>query len=363
MTQKMHPLSELSLKLESWLQSWLGVRPHRLPGAARSGAREPAASAGPTYVDPNPHFEILALGSRSGIIDGNLSAYMIRPLNRNEAVLCDAGTVGNGLKLAQASGALDDIPLPPDPDSPLDLAGRVLTETIRAYCISHAHLDHVAGLVLTSPDDTPKPIYLLPQTRKLIAENLFNNEIWGNMGNMGARPALGKYTYRDMTPGEVQEIPHTSFRLQAWPLSHGNLTSTAFLLDSDGQKLLYLGDTQHDQAGGEHQLLTLWHHVAPTIRARRLHGLMIETTYPNSQPVTQLRAHLTPRLLLASLHQLADICGGERPLEGLNVICTHVKETFARDAHPVETIEKELNEGNDLGVHFLMARQGERYLV
>lgn len=368
--QKTAPfLSDLLLKAEHWLQEALGARPRALREAAHGkngqnkNRKNSAGISRPAYIDSDPHFEILALGSRSGVIDGNLSAYMIRPLDLNEAVLCDAGTLGGGLKLAQANGALDDIPLPLDNNSPLDRAGRVLTETLRAYCISHAHLDHVAGLVLTSPDDTPKPIYALPTTRELISKNLFNNKIWGNQGNRGSKPALGKYTYCDMSPGETQDVPGTSLSLRAWPLSHGNLTSTAFLVRSGEKEILYLGDTEADHPDGEHQLRDLWKHVAPSIRAGRLKAIMIETTYPNSQPRDQLRAHLTPELLMENLHLLAKECGGRHHMRGLKIIVTHVKETFARDARPVETINHELDDANDLGVRFLMARQGQRYLV
>ena len=35
----------------------------------------------------------------------------------------------------------------------------VLKIYIKAYLISHAHLDHVAGLLLNAPDDAPKTIY------------------------------------------------------------------------------------------------------------------------------------------------------------------------------------------------------------
>ena len=40
--------------------------------------------------------------------------------------------------------------------------GHVLKSEIKGYLISHAHLDHVQGLVIASPDDSNKTIYSLP---------------------------------------------------------------------------------------------------------------------------------------------------------------------------------------------------------
>ncbi|QDH13630.1 3',5'-cyclic-nucleotide phosphodiesterase [Formicincola oecophyllae] len=321
-------------------------------------------------ISHQPHFEILPLGSRSGDIDGNLSAYMVRALPLNEAILCDAGTLGGGLKFCEAAGALADIPLPHTPanraesDAPLSVAGRVLTETIRAYCISHAHLDHVAGLVLTSPDDVPKPIYMLPPTQELISAHLFNNQIWGNMGDKGPAPQIGKYHYQAMETGTGLGVPGTGFTLQAWPLAHANLTSTAFELRHSGHSVLYLGDTAPDQPDSPGALHALWEAVAPRIKNGTLSTILIETTYPNTQPADKLRSHLTPQLLLATLHDLAAVCGGRHALRGLTVIITHVKETFAAlPENPQKAIQRELEEGNNMGIRFIMAQQATRYLV
>ena len=43
------------------------------------------------------------------------------------------------------------VTVPADTDQ--SRAGYVLTTRIKGYLISHAHLDHVAGLIIASPDD------------------------------------------------------------------------------------------------------------------------------------------------------------------------------------------------------------------
>src|SRR5213595_3497104 len=85
-----------ALRLPSWM-------PPRLPRAMTS---KPSAAA--------DGFEVIALGSLGGIQDGNLSAWLIHPRDDDRAVTCDAGTLVNGLRVADEKGALDDIMPPPD---------------------------------------------------------------------------------------------------------------------------------------------------------------------------------------------------------------------------------------------------------
>ncbi len=93
-------------------------------------------------------FDVIALGALGGIEDGNLSAWLVHPHDDNRSVTFDAGTLVNGLRVAEEKGDLDSIKLAPD--SRLSRVGYVLTDLIKGYLISHAHLDHVAGLVIAS---------------------------------------------------------------------------------------------------------------------------------------------------------------------------------------------------------------------
>ncbi|MCX5616806.1 3',5'-cyclic-nucleotide phosphodiesterase [Bombella sp. TMW 2.2559] len=314
-----------------------------------------------TFADSHPVFEIVALGVRSGVADGNLSSYLVRPLGTRESVICDAGTLGHGLKKAEARGVLDDIPIMPD--SSLSRAGHVLKQSVRAYLISHAHLDHVAGLVLSSPEDTPKPIHALPQTNAILSENLFNGRVWGVMGDKGPEPRISKYSYRDMEPGQSQTIENSKLDVTAWPLSHASTTSTAFLIQHHGQAILYLGDTQADQPDGPQNLLDLWKAVSPLVQKDKLRTIIMGVTYPDGQPDDALCGQLRPKDLLKSLRDLGHVCGGRHHIRGLRVLISHVKETFHDNGNPVQQIYRELQDGNDIGIHFMMAEQSARYLV
>ncbi|MBB2191043.1 3',5'-cyclic-nucleotide phosphodiesterase [Gluconacetobacter azotocaptans] len=311
---------------------------------------------------PRSGFVVTVLGARGGILDGNLSAYMIRPAGDDRAVLCDAGTATAGLVAAERAGALDDIAVPPG--SGLTRAGYVLTHTIRAYLISHAHLDHVAGLVVASPDDSAKPLYALPATLRDLSQHLFNWRIWPNFGDAGPPPALGKYHYRALTPGRMEQVPDTAMTVTAWLLNHGGIESTAFLVAANGASVLYLGDTGPDAVEGGHRLDDLWRAVAPEVTAHRLKAIIIEASYDDTRADRMLFGHMTPAWVTRALRDLARRTGGPRSLRGLTVLIGHVKYSLAAGPAPQDTIRQELARDaarDGLGdVRFVIAEQGLR---
>jgi 3',5'-cyclic-nucleotide phosphodiesterase len=111
----------------------------------------------PTAALSGQGFDVIVLGALGGIQDGNLSSYLIRPHGDRNAIACDAGSLVNGLKAAHDKGVFRDVKVPGD--STDSVIGHVLKNEIRGYLISHAHLDHVQGLVIASPDDSNKTIY------------------------------------------------------------------------------------------------------------------------------------------------------------------------------------------------------------
>ena len=70
-------------------------------------------------------FDLVVLGALGGIQDGNLSAFLIHPHGDGRAVTCDAGTLVNGLRVAEEKGALAGVTVPAD--SNLSRVGYVLT--------------------------------------------------------------------------------------------------------------------------------------------------------------------------------------------------------------------------------------------
>lgn len=325
------------------------------------GVLAPAAgpAAAPSVARASGGFDVVVLGARGGIEDGNLSSYLIRAHGTDGYLSCDAGTTVAGLIAADRRGDFADIRQPAG--STQTRVGYLLTEKVKGYLISHAHLDHVAGLIIASPEDGKKPIYVLPSVHEKFAGSYFNHDAWANFADTGAEPRLGKYHFEDMVPGRAVPATGTAMTVTAFPLAHGPVESTAFLLQHGPDALLCFGDTGADRIEHSQRLHEVWAAVADKVRRHELKAIVIEASFPNAQPETQLFGHLTPRLLLEELHDLADQAGGKDALKGLPVVVEHIKYSFKAGPLPQAVIRRELEAGNDLGVRFIIPEQGDRY--
>lgn len=287
-------------------------------------------------------FKVVPLGVLGGIDESNLSAYMVAPTGSNNYVCMDAGTLHAGIEKAIASKTFT-IP-----------ADQVLKKYIKGYCISHSHLDHLAGLIINSPEDSTKNIYAFPDCIETLKTHYFTWTSWANFANEGEAPLLKKYTYKPLAPGVEVDIENTSMKMRAFPLAHSNLTSTAFLLQSDNSYILYLGDTGADEIEKSHNLQNLWEAVAPLVKAHQLKAIMIEVSFPNEQPDKTLFGHLTPRLLMNEMNALGKLTGYEN-LKGLNVVITHLKPPYSN----IKKIKTELTKQNHLGLNLVYPEQGK----
>lgn len=312
-----------------------------------------------------PAFDVVVLGDAGGLAEDDLTSFLVFPAGGDAGIALDAGTLHAGIRAALAKGAFASLPL--DEGGELSPEGQVLQKHVRAYLVSHAHLDHVAGLVLNSTDDTPKPILALPATLDVLREHVFNWQLWPNFTSEGAPPTLSRYTLLPLASGAPHEIPGTSFRVTAFPLSHGLASeSTAFLVESGDASLLYLGDTGPDAVEGKGRLRALWTAVAPLVREKKLRAIFLEASYPSDRPDEKLYGHLTPRWVNAELGVLASLVDATDPasaLRGLPVVITHVKPSLARGESPRERIARELRDANPYGVRFIVATQGEKLVL
>lgn len=306
-------------------------------------------------------FSVVVLGSEGGLVEGELSSYLVTRPGSGVYVALDAGSLISGLRVAHSAGSLEDCRAPVgSEDSP---ERWVLRQGIKAYLISHAHLDHVAGLVLASTDDSAKPLMALDATIDSLRDHLFNWEIWPNFGNEGLRP-LHNYRYERLTMGQEREVDNTPFVVEAFPLSHSkNYHSTAFLLRSDDNYLLYCGDTGPDEVEQSEYLAILWERVAPLIREGSLKALMLEVSFPDGRRPEELYGHLTPQWMMKELRRLAhevDASNPQSALESLNVVVTHIKPSLQKGPSPRDQIMEQLIEQNDLGVRWIFPLQGQR---
>jgi 3',5'-cyclic-nucleotide phosphodiesterase len=287
-------------------------------------------------------FHIVPLGVKGGIDESNLSAYMVAAKSTNDYICLDAGTLHFGIEKA-VNNKVFNIP-----------AEQVLRRYIKGYFISHAHLDHIAGLIINSPDDTAKTIYALASTIETIKRDYFTWESWANFTDDGEAPVLKKYHYQPLVPDSVVSIKNTEMTVQAFPLSHSNLTSTAFLVKSNDAYILYLGDTGPDEIEKSQNLHKLWQAIAPLVKSKKLKAIMIETSFPNEQPDKTLFGHLTPNWLMKEMDDLASLTGKDA-LNGFNLVVTHVKPPEAS----IEKIKAQLVAGNPLYLNLIFPEQGK----
>lgn len=289
-------------------------------------------------------FTVVPLGVKGGIQEGDLSAYMLAVYRTNDYVCLDAGTVYTGIERAVASGVFTVS------------AQEVRNNYIRAYLISHPHLDHISGLLLNAPDDVAKNIYAQPFCIDVLKDKYFTWKGWANFANAGDTPRLNKYHYVTLVPEKEIPVEKTEMHVTAFPLSHSNpYQSTAFLVRHAADYLLYLGDTGADSVEKSDNLQRLWRFIDPLIRAKKLKAIFIEVSFPDEQPIKQLFGHLTPRLLMKEMHVLSKLTG-ITALSGVTVVITHRKPSGDHE----EKIKRQLAAQNDLHLSLVFPQQAKK---
>lgn len=315
-----------------------------------------AATAAPS---PTPAFELIVLGDSGGIEDGNLSAFLLRWVHEPNYVALDAGTLVNGINQGIKHHAFADLALVED--ETWGLAGTILRQHVKGYLLSHAHLDHINGMLVASPEDSAKNIYALASVNNMIGETYFNAKAWANFSDRGIPPLLNKYHIVDLPVGEPVVIAQTTLKVTAFSLSHP-VESSAFVLEQGDDLFVYFGDTGPDSVEKQGKLEVIWTYLAKQMKHKRLRAMIIETSFDNARPHNLLFGHLTPELLIQELHNFAAKIGGETPLRDLKIIISHIKYTLARGVDPKIKIKQQLDAANDLGVEIIIPRQGQKLL-
>ncbi|MEN2398263.1 3',5'-cyclic-nucleotide phosphodiesterase [Flavobacterium sp. MC2016-06] len=292
-----------------------------------------------------PSFQVVPLGVKGGIDEKNLSAYLLAPVKTNDFICLDAGTVYAGIEKAVDNKVFKVS------------STEVLRKYIKGYLISHAHLDHVSGLVITSPADSSKTVYATNKCMEMMENHYFNDQTWANFGDEGPGKPLKKYHFQTLKISEETPITNTTMTVKAFPLSHVNpFESTAFLIKNADSYALYLGDTGADTVEKSNDLHELWTAIAPLVKSKQLKGIFIEVSFPNEQPDQFLFGHLTPNYLMKELHSLEELTGKDT-LKGFKIIITHLKPPSKN----IEKIKEQLQKQNDLGVQIIYPEQGKRF--
>jgi len=288
-------------------------------------------------------FTVIPLGVKGGLDEANLSSYLVAAKGASNYICLDAGTINAGLQKAVANKLFTE-----------NSAEEVQKNKIKAYFISHAHLDHVAGLILNSPNDSPKNIYGFSSVIEIMKNNYFTAKSWANFGSEGDKPILNKYTYNYLTPSTEIEIPNTELHVTPYILSHVNpYQSSAFLVRNQNTYLLYLGDTGADEVEKSNQLEQLWKAIADKVIANTLKAIFIEVSFDNAMPDKSLYGHLTPRLLMQEMKVLNKLSNGQ--LQKVPIYISHIKPCASCES----SIKKDITLSNTEGFIIKYAEQGK----
>jgi HD-GYP domain-containing protein (c-di-GMP phosphodiesterase class II)/ribonuclease BN (tRNA processing enzyme) len=168
--------------------------------------------------------------------------------------------------------------------------------SLRHVLLTHAHLDHIAGLALMFAsiyEDMLEPvtIYAPEDVLAVLRKHLFNWQLWPDFNQL---PDQDNATLKFQVVDEDTTITITpGFTITPIELSH-TVKSVAYIIQHDDVKLCFCGDTGPTNK--------IWQTI------NNLEGvdhLIIEASYPNEQAdLAQQSGHFTPKLLAIDLNKL-----------------------------------------------------------
>jgi len=169
-------------------------------------------------------------------------------------------------------------------------------DSIRHVFLTHAHLDHIAGLpmladrVFDENFETPLTVYAREETLRAVQAHLFNDVIWPDFSKLptAENPML---RYHVCSPGDTITIGRRDFC--AVDVMH-TVPSLGFTVQNSGGVFAVSGDTRTNE--------TLW----PVLNAcDDLRVLVIEVSFPDEMAsLAADSGHYTPKSLTDDLKQL-----------------------------------------------------------
>jgi cAMP phosphodiesterase len=170
--------------------------------------------------------------------------------------------------------------------------------SIRDVVLTHAHLDHIAGLPLFIDDLFP----ILTQPVRVHASKEVIDILESHIFNWSVYPRFSELTnqygsvieYCEIAPGKSFTIGSTT--ITAVPVNH-RVPTNGFLIESQGRRVAITGDTA--------EMDEFW----TTINQRgKLDGLLVECAFPNEfEDLSTVSHHLTPSKLKAELSKFSAV--------------------------------------------------------
>ena len=170
-------------------------------------------------------------------------------------------------------------------------------DSIRHVFLTHAHLDHIAGLPMLADSvfqedfEQPLTVYAREETLRAIQDHLFNDVIWPNFAKLPS-PENPMLRYQVCSPGDTVTIGHRNF--YAVDVMH-TVPTLGYTVQNSGGVFAVSGDTKTNE--------TLW----PVLNAcDDLRVLVIEVSFPDEmERLANDAGHYCPSTLVKDLDRLA----------------------------------------------------------
>ncbi|KAG8965744.1 3',5'-cyclic-nucleotide phosphodiesterase pde1 [Tulasnella sp. 419] len=294
-------------------------------------------------------------------------------------------------------------------ETPAQTGDRVYSY-IRSWIVTHAHLDHVASLILGAGSQGGPTRYIvgLDQTVHDL-EGVFNGKVWPKLAaREGERAPDFFYRFKPVSPKSDYISVAPNISASVMPISHGQCAqsrdgtydSSAWFIRNDRthREFLFFGDVEPDSISIKPKTRSVWKAAASKIVNNVLDTVFLECSWRSDRPTEELYGHLSPPFVLEELRNLAreiveyrrrprtrsiysyflEAIGlGSKPppvcdwelrgvLQGVKLVVTHCKsstECFPDGRHISEVISDEIREIVDeaeLGVSVITARQGAK---
>ena len=166
---------------------------------------------------------------------------------------------------------------------------------IRDVVLTHAHLDHIAGLPLFIDDlfpllSEPVRVHASQDVIDVLENHIFNWMVYPRFSELTNR--FGPVIRSCPIPNELR-FEVSSLKVRAIPVNH-KVPSQAFLIQSSSATLVMTGDTA--------EMSVFWDVVN---EYERIDGLLIECAFPNEfEDLAVISHHLTPQRLESELKKI-----------------------------------------------------------
>ncbi|KDQ13130.1 hypothetical protein BOTBODRAFT_395355 [Botryobasidium botryosum FD-172 SS1] len=277
-------------------------------------------------------FDIVVVGCGGGPSENNLSSYFVKAYGSSweDGILSlDAGSGLGALSqlLDRHPGLFDSAPADDtlardnvqergNDSSSYQRASQVYS-FIRTFLITHAHMDHICGLVLGAGSQGG-PVRNIVAIESVIVtlEGVFNGRLWPRLAVRQSEPAPNSfYRYKPIATNELYISVAPNLSARAMPITHGSCSqaaggvydSSAFFVrnDTTSREFLFFGDVEPDSISAKPRTRNVWRVAARKILASQLDTIFLECSWKNGRPRELLFGHLSPAHVVEELSALA----------------------------------------------------------